>query len=419
MRYRLGLLVAILLIAVPTFAQDEAVAFTGTPADICDTTTPAEEPQTREFEQPDMILEDDVDYRAVLCTSAGPIYVDLYEDFAPLTVNNFVFLAEQDYFNNTIFHRVIEDFMAQAGDPTGTGTGGPGYQFADEIVGFLNFDRPGLLAMANAGPGTNGSQFFITTAETPWLNGAHTIYGEVLEGQSGTVDNILLRDPESGGDATTLDSVVIIREPDNVETTFEETATTATVEEVVAGLDQLSNEGVLPPDIAFSGAETLTTDEVVERAPENLTDDYAAFLDTYGHDYRVSGTLNNADCNPDYFFNAMSYSVDAFASSADASDALADGFLTEYYTTTDYTVIETPDFVNYQAYRSSLELCNAEGIVIAVELQRGRYIANVSVVFAADMLDNFNEAQLATVAASNVAQLLEFGLADVYRAELR
>ena len=123
------------------------------------------------FQEAETVLEPDVDYRAIFCTTAGTVYVDLYESLTPMTVNNFVFLAQQGYYDNTTFHRVIPDFMVQGGDPTATGSGGPGYQFGDEPVGFLTFDRPGLLAMANAGPGTNGSQFFITTVPdaTPQL----------------------------------------------------------------------------------------------------------------------------------------------------------------------------------------------------------------------------------------------------------
>ena len=98
-------------------------------------------------------------------------------------MNNFVFLANDGFYDGVIFHRVIPDFMIQGGDPTGTGTSGPGYKFEDEIDNTLEFDKPGILAMANAGPGTNGSQFFITTAATPHLKGNHTIFGKVLEGQ--------------------------------------------------------------------------------------------------------------------------------------------------------------------------------------------------------------------------------------------
>jgi peptidyl-prolyl cis-trans isomerase A (cyclophilin A) len=134
---------------------------------------------------------------ATLRTSHGPIVVRLFPDHAPETVRNFVELAEgtrewvdprtrrvtnRKLYDGTIFHRVIRDFMIQGGDPLGTGTGGPGYRFADECHPDLAFDRPYLLAMANSGPGTNGSQFFITTVPTPWLTGLHTIFGEVIEG---------------------------------------------------------------------------------------------------------------------------------------------------------------------------------------------------------------------------------------------
>lgn len=134
------------------------------------------------FEAAEHVLEEGVDYVAVIRTSRGDIAVDLYEDLAPITVNNFVFLALNRYYDGVPFHRVIDGFMAQTGDPTGTGMGGPGYQFEDEIVESLTFDGEGILAMANAGPGTNGSQFFITFAATEWLNGAHTIFGHVIDG---------------------------------------------------------------------------------------------------------------------------------------------------------------------------------------------------------------------------------------------
>lgn len=154
----------------------------------------AEEPK-RVFDAPGDVLEDDLDYVAVIRTNKGDVVVDLYEDRTPQTVNNFVFLALNRYYEHVPFHRVIEGFMAQTGDPTGTGTGGPGYQFEDEIVEGLGFDRRGLLAMANAGPGTNGSQFFLTFDATPWLNGAHTIFGEILEGDA-VLDEITRVDPQ-------------------------------------------------------------------------------------------------------------------------------------------------------------------------------------------------------------------------------
>ena len=122
-------------------------------------------------------------YVATINTNQGSIVIELLPNDAPKTVNNFVFLAREGYYDGVIFHRVIEDFMIQGGDPTGTGGGGPGYNFEDEFVPSLVFDRPGILAMANAGPNTNGSQFFITTVPTPHLNQRHTIFGTVLEGQ--------------------------------------------------------------------------------------------------------------------------------------------------------------------------------------------------------------------------------------------
>ena len=131
---------------------------------------------------PDMIIDTDNDYEAILRTSKGDIRLKLFDDEAPLTVNSFAFLASQGFYDGLTFHRVIADFMAQGGDPTGQGFGGPGYQFEDETDNDLTFDRPGLLAMANSGPNTNGSQFFITYVPTPHLNGAHTIFGEITEG---------------------------------------------------------------------------------------------------------------------------------------------------------------------------------------------------------------------------------------------
>ena len=121
--------------------------------------------------------------RAVIETSKGRIAIELYQDQAPKTVANFIKLAKAGFYNGVIFHRVIPEFMIQTGDPTGTGRGGPGYQFDDEIVPSLHHDAPGVVSMANAGPNTNGSQFFITLAPTPWLDGKHTIFGRVLEGQ--------------------------------------------------------------------------------------------------------------------------------------------------------------------------------------------------------------------------------------------
>ena len=158
---------------------------------------------------------------ATLRTNMGSVIVRLLPDHAPKTVRNFTDLAEgrrqwtnpatgqastDRLYDGTIFHRVIAGFMIQGGDPLGTGRGGPGYKFADEFHPDLTFDRPYLLAMANAGPGTNGSQFFITTVPTPHLNGRHTIFGEVIEG-SDVVDAISR--VRTGPDDRPVDDVVL------------------------------------------------------------------------------------------------------------------------------------------------------------------------------------------------------------------
>jgi peptidyl-prolyl cis-trans isomerase A (cyclophilin A) len=143
-----------------------------------------------------MTIEADKSYTARINTNRGTIEIELFSKEAPKTVNSFVFLAGEGFYDGVIFHRVIKDFMLQGGDPTGTGTGGPGYRFEDEIVASLVFDRPSLLAMANSGPGTNGSQFFITLVPTPHLNGLHTIFGQVVGGQD-VVDDIGLVSTDS------------------------------------------------------------------------------------------------------------------------------------------------------------------------------------------------------------------------------
>ncbi len=122
-------------------------------------------------------------YTATLDTSRGSIVIDLFPKEAPKTVNNFVFLARDGFYDGTVFHRVIPDFMVQGGDPTGTGRGGPGYKFEDETKGNPHKHQVGSLSMANAGPNTNGSQFFVTHVVTNWLDGKHTVFGKVRSGQ--------------------------------------------------------------------------------------------------------------------------------------------------------------------------------------------------------------------------------------------
>ncbi|HEX7004640.1 MAG TPA: peptidylprolyl isomerase [Trueperaceae bacterium] len=140
------------------------------------------------------VLEEGVDYHALLDTSKGEMIIDLFEERAPETVNNFVFLALHNYYDGVPFHRVLEDFMAQTGDPSGTGRGGPGYTFPDEIHPELDHDSRGIVSMANAGPDTNGSQFFITLVATPWLDGRHAVFGKVIEGDE-VLDELQRVDP--------------------------------------------------------------------------------------------------------------------------------------------------------------------------------------------------------------------------------
>jgi len=140
--------------------------------------------------------------RAAINTSKGTINLELYAEQTPKTVANFVNLAKRGYYDGLNFHRVINDFMIQGGCPNGDGRGGPGYMFEDEFDSTLKHDVPGILSMANAGPGTNGSQFFITHVETPWLDGRHTVFGKVIEQEDqDTVNSIVQGDK--------IDSVVI------------------------------------------------------------------------------------------------------------------------------------------------------------------------------------------------------------------
>lgn len=131
---------------------------------------------------PAMQIDPGKQYHALIKTTRGDIDIEFYPQYAPQTVNNFVFLAREGYYDGVVFHRVISDFVIQGGDPTGTGRGGPGYRFADECVGNPLIHERGVISMANAGPGTNGSQFFITHSPQPHLNGKHTVFGKVVAG---------------------------------------------------------------------------------------------------------------------------------------------------------------------------------------------------------------------------------------------
>lgn len=170
--------------------------------------------QDRQFSEcPEMTLDPAKQYRATLHTTQGDIVLQLFSEEAPLTVNSFIFLAEQGWFDNVAFHRVIPGFVAQAGDPTGTGMGGPGYIFDNETSSSLSYDQGGMVGMANSGPNTNGSQFFITYGPAENLNGNYTIFAEVVEGMD-VAESLTARDPSQGGE---------LPEPDMIESvTIEE-----------------------------------------------------------------------------------------------------------------------------------------------------------------------------------------------------
>ncbi len=178
----LGILLAVVLIAVTWAAMER--------------TKPDMAKPKQWSSPPPMTIDPAKQYFAVLKTEKGDIRIQLFADKAPQTVNNFVFLARQGFYDNTTFHRVIPGFMAQGGDPTGTGSGGPGYRFADEFHPDLKHDSEGILSMANAGPNTNGSQFFITYAPQPHLDGRHAVFGKVVSGMD-VLKALTPRDPRT------------------------------------------------------------------------------------------------------------------------------------------------------------------------------------------------------------------------------
>ncbi len=191
-------LCALLLTACGSGPQEEVQSVAAPPAEPASTPTPPQSQGSdvpRQYASaPDMTIEPDNRYIATFRTDKGDIVVELFADRAPRTVNNFVFLARDGFYDNTTFHRVLDNFMAQGGDPTGTGAGGPGYRFADEFHPELRHDRPGVLSMANAGPNTNGSQFFLTHVPTPHLDNRHAVFGHVIDGMD-VLLSLTTRDP--------------------------------------------------------------------------------------------------------------------------------------------------------------------------------------------------------------------------------
>jgi len=158
---------------------------------------------------PPMVIDPAKNYTATIKTNQGDFTIKLYADKAPMAVNNFVFLAQEGWFNNVSWHRVLPDFVAQSGDPSGTGFGGPGYIFKNEVSDSLKFDRAGLVGMANSGKDTNGSQFFVTYKEAPDLDGGYTLFGEVTQGMD-VVKKLTPRDPSKSGELPTPDTILSV-----------------------------------------------------------------------------------------------------------------------------------------------------------------------------------------------------------------
>jgi len=370
------------------------------PSAICAAAEPASH-SSMQFQAADQVLVAGLDYRAILCTTAGAVYVDLFETLTPVTVNNFVFLAEQGYYDNTTFHRVIPDFMAQAGDPSATGRGGPGYQFQDEPVGFLAFDRPGLLAMANAGPGTNGSQFFITTAATPHLNYRHTIFGDVLLGQ----DNVLAireRDPATATEAgETLQTVVIVTDPHAVDNSGIAQLEAATPEEVSAAFISLSD-----------ASELSTTEDIGDALPADLRADFAAFADSYGHQYRYGTQILNSECNPEIFFSSVGYQMDVFENREAASAAMSDDFISALILRQGFEPIEA----GAATFMQAMPDCAGEsGVHLLALYTRGRYLVTIRLLVNAALLAQISPADL----LDSLANQIETAFTAVYASEIR
>lgn len=314
-----GFLLLLIGVIPAAVAQDggEGAEPTGTPQDICDAAVPAEEPETREYEAAEFVLDPTLDYYAVFCTEYGPITIDLFEDLAPLTVNNFVFLAENGFYNNLTFHRVIADFMAQGGDPEGTGAGGPGYQFEDEFVRFVTFDRPGLLAMANSGPSTNGSQFFITTVVTDWLTYNHTIFGEVIDGQANTE---AIPVTEVAPNAR-LDTVVVLTDREQIDIDYE-APEAITEDDILAELETLQEI----PGLELDGATgSLATDAFVASLPDLVQEDATGLFSDHNHQFSVTVRHSNTACDLEAVpLERIQYQIHVFETAQDASQALLD-----------------------------------------------------------------------------------------------
>ncbi|GIK63701.1 MAG: hypothetical protein BroJett018_14950 [Chloroflexota bacterium] len=388
---------------LPVNAQDDGAQ---TPAQLCEAAIPnVTEPETRTYDAPEAVLEEGVNYQAIFCTEQGAIYVDLYEQFAPVTVNNFVFLANEGYYNNTTFHRVIADFMIQGGDPEGTGMGGPGYEFQNEVLPFLTFAEAGVLAMANAGPDTNGSQFFITRAPTQYLDGDYSIFGVVLEGQE-VVLNVADRDPDTATEeGDTLHTVLIVTDPSTVQTTY--------VPPVPFTADQTFEviSALLPAESGFTQLEQGTglftgSEEAVSQFEEAAQEAATTWYGLNGFAYEAGSSWQVAACPADPELFGIGLRMLDWGTAENAAAAVQDASLGELMTAQGYTLYETDEATLSGPLftRNTSAFCDKPGIQARYIFPEGRYVLMVDI-----MVDENVEAldQLPLLIKTNFSDILE------------
>ncbi len=355
-----------------------------TPDQLCAAAVPAKDPTTRTFTQADQVTKEGIDYRAIFCTAVGAVYVDLTEKETPATVNNFVFLAQNGYYNNTTFHRVLPDFMAQGGDPTATGTGGPGYKFNDEILPSLIFDAPGKLAMANSGPNTNGSQFFITVAPQPNLNGGYSLFGLVVKGQA-NVSKIELRNPDENPTkpGTSLNTVLIVTDPTTVLVTDNPPPTQADVVKALDGVDALISAEIA--DTLENKKISQTTAEAVTAAPEAAQKDLEALFKAYNHQYRVGSVLNNKACDVSQIgFYSTTYTLDAYATAKDAAAAIADAAMEKIALESGFTDKVVSPNLTFPYFTATGTACDKPVINAMTYWRHGNFISIAQVAWPTD-----------------------------------
>lgn len=359
-----------------------------TPAELCASAEEdIQEPESREFEQAEDVLQEGVDYGAVLCTQQGPIYLDLLEEEAPLTVNNFVFLAQQGFYNNITFHRVLPGFMAQGGDPSGTGSGGPGYSFGDETDNGLTFEQPGLLAMANSGPDTNGSQFFITYAPTTHLDGAHTIFGRVVQGIE-VAELLTPRDPQYGPtfEGDLLNTVVITEDPAGVNSTPDGPPSLDHLQALLENAIATQISTVYTPVAELS--HTFDAEQEAESWAEQGGDELVAFMSDFLAGKNFGGTaalvmVGECPATPEEMpIWGLGFQV-ADYQEADAGEAVV------FDEARSEKLVETGAFESYEdpaefggrIYRMPDESwCNENGVAYRYEVPYGRYVLTVDLV---------------------------------------